>query len=522
MSGNAPGSDRLGSEVHLWSLSDPTVVQTLGQHETGYARSVAFAPDGSAFAVFGTGRITVWDPRSKRKIADFPGYGGHDDRIGTPSHDRFTTMDDRGMVRLHDWRSLGDRLVLPPDAAPASTFAFAPDGRTIAVGSRDGMIRLREASSFKEVGGWNAHPRGGPRLAFSPDGTRLASGSEDHEVIEWDLATRASRARHEFAGSVSQLVFDPRGTKLSAFAHSGSSHRFAAWGPGSIDAKLDPDSEVLAISPDGTRVVLAKTQFIHDAQPGTKPRLHFNRVTLLLHDLTTSRGRELYSTRTPPKQPGNDFEERRFLCASFAPDGKRLAASLFGHEGKSRVLTFDVESGRALREVTTGASADNAYAMAFAPNGRSLATLDFEESGMVWNAPNVAGAVSLARVRNYDLDTGECLWRRHILHRGPSRIRAALPVGILAPDGRILAVRDSDQLDLLDAETGEYRVGVLEGTRRWREWRSPTMVCSAWSRRENILRSRQRSTPELLAAGSRPPARLRRDVVRGLRARGGA
>ena len=156
----------------------------------------------------------------------------------------------------HRIRGVGD--------IPIQTFAFAPDGRTIATIQTDGRVALRDAAgdggvpSFLEhrghavglafspdgrslaVGGWErdvllyditaggaGRPLGmpivvGKGLAFSHDGRILAASSfHDHEILLWDLAAGRERARLRGHGSpVVSLAFAPDGRSLASGAAS--------------------------------------------------------------------------------------------------------------------------------------------------------------------------------------------------------------------------------------------------------------------------------------------------------------
>jgi RNA polymerase sigma factor (sigma-70 family) len=73
-----------------------------------------------------------------------------------------------------------------------SCFAFASDGRLVAVGGSDGA-QVWDLYSGKKLVGFDGHRGGIGALAFAPDGKTLVTGSIDSTALVWDLSRLPAR-----------------------------------------------------------------------------------------------------------------------------------------------------------------------------------------------------------------------------------------------------------------------------------------------------------------------------------------
>src|SRR5207245_4133650 len=79
---------------------------------------------------------------------------------------------------LRIWDVAAGRLRLaPPNTSSITMLAFAPDGKTLALGQADGIVKLWDATTWKERVTLPAHSAAVSFIGFSPDSKLLATAS---------------------------------------------------------------------------------------------------------------------------------------------------------------------------------------------------------------------------------------------------------------------------------------------------------------------------------------------------------
>src|SRR4029077_20019575 len=102
---------------------------------------------------------------------------------------------------VYVWDAATGRAVATLAAGPrpgATSAAFAPDGRTLATASADGIVRLWEVATWTVRAEFRGHRDRVTAVAFGPDG-RLFTGGLDTVVLGWDVRPPRDAAKGTLA-----------------------------------------------------------------------------------------------------------------------------------------------------------------------------------------------------------------------------------------------------------------------------------------------------------------------------------
>jgi WD40 repeat protein len=256
--------------------------------------------------------------------------------------------------------------------------AFSPDGRWLATvgGGGGGDVKLWDVKSGAETAAWEAHLEETKAVAFSPDGQTLVTGggiwNGPGGAALWNVADRKSLEAFSVpeAGVVG-LAFSPDGRTLAV----GSGYVTGGRHAGGVilrDLKNRQASGVtlqghsgsvvgLAFSPDGTTLVTS-TLF-------NEPQS--DRIVWELKTWDAATGKEIAVLETSREQAANaDFFHVRRVA--FSKDGSKLAGG--GRTGEGGIVKiWDLASGGS---ITLPEHPQTVWAVAFAPDGKTLATAD--------------------------------------------------------------------------------------------------------------------------------------------------
>ncbi len=201
---------RTKGRLDLWNLPDKRSEWTIPApaNKNTFRAAPAFSPDGRLMAV-GSFVADIMGPRLDAVLSLYDAKSGkwimsmsfpYGDRITATAFSpdgkyvaacspylypsRKQTPGGVAIWRVSDGKHIR---TLPGRDGGLYSFAFSPDGKQIALGNNNGVIRLLDIESGQSTAALDGHKYRVRSLAFSPDGRRLVSGGRT--ALLWDILT---------------------------------------------------------------------------------------------------------------------------------------------------------------------------------------------------------------------------------------------------------------------------------------------------------------------------------------------
>jgi WD40 repeat protein len=219
----SPGEDELlvashSEETQIWNLAEQKA--TLVRGHTNVAARVAFAPQGDHWASSSDdSTVVVWEAANNQELYT---VRNHRKRVlglaFSPDGKLLATGSDDFTVRLFDVATK-KQLAFLEGFGPIGMCAFAPDGKTVAFSTEQGIVGVWDADEPHKVLQMNRIHTTWLHIAYSPDSKSLA-GAAAGQVVLWDPSTGKILRQSKVASTFS-VAFSPDGKSLAIGGEDG-------------------------------------------------------------------------------------------------------------------------------------------------------------------------------------------------------------------------------------------------------------------------------------------------------------
>ncbi|MBW4616902.1 MAG: NACHT domain-containing protein [Desmonostoc vinosum HA7617-LM4] len=322
--------------------------------------------------------------------------------------------------------------------------AFSPDGRLLATGDGNGIVRLLETATYREILTCKGHGSIIPAVAFSPCGQILASGSYDQTIKLWSIQTgECLKSLPGHVSGIRSIAFNPSGTIL---ASSGNENIIRLWdvNTGESLKTLDGHSDYVrsvAFDPSGMRLISGSghrdntiriwdinsgecLKILHGHTKGIRS-IALNSTGEILASGSSDRTIRLWDINTGKCLNILQGHTDTVMSVVFSTCDQIIASS--GVDQKVRL--WDVQTGECLKIIPGHNNV--VRSLAFNPSAQTLASGSYDKTVKIW-----------------DINTCECL---KTIQGHADWISSVA----FNPSGKTLASGGNDATIIWDANTGK-------------------------------------------------------------------
>jgi WD40 repeat protein len=453
----------------------PHVVRVFGESRMRHPQRVndlSYSPDGTRIASASLdGTVKIWDLGNGRELVT---YRGHADVLHTATEDvnvlrvggvafqpRGKMVASVGGTEIHLWDPENGKQIkilakLEKTDRPLKCLDFSPDGKSLAVGGDDGILRVYDVASGKETFKSPSRNFRIERVAYSPNGKLIAVGDTNGNAAVY--APGASNTM-----PMSTQVIDGECYGVAFSADRGAIFTGGRDGKARLTAGPNPDGSSagntatllstftghtgsvndLAVTPDGKALITGgddRTVRVWDVGSGKQLRSYQGHMMKVLAVAVRPDGRQIASAsedgaiRLWDMSSEDDHKAlteatEPIWAVAVSPDGKHIAAA--GADKMVRI--YEAETGKLEAELAGHTSA--VTTLAFFPDSKRLVSAGGDRVLRIWDITakkpiqEIAGhelpVLSVAvdpdgkvlvsgaadrSVRGWDPDSGKQLW----------------------------------------------------------------------------------------------------------------
>ncbi len=342
---NDCSDDEKAKEIRIHDSATGELVWSLKQPEP-QPRHLSWHPDGTRLACSDYEACIIWEFQEGQPQVESKPDGGR--ATWSPDGSTLAVIRPSGV-----WDAIGERQIV--ESQGASSIAWGPSSKRLAVGCVDGAILICDAKTSKSHRVLQGHLSDIWSLSWSKDGRQLAScGLKDETLRTWNLTDLDDSQSLVGDQSDHQLELDPDGTRIAASgAYQSSIFVWSIGGQLLAQRSFTDTVGTLSLSPDGTCVAHV---------PMSSPGLSFWETTSdttveiatddSIMDLAwNADGRLAGASSTGDivfwDDVGSqiltipDADEVRVFCIDWKPDGRHLASA--GND--NYIKLWDVATG---------------------------------------------------------------------------------------------------------------------------------------------------------------------------------
>jgi len=252
--------------IYIRNLENGALLKSIRGHDMAIW-GVDYSPDGMLL-VSGADdeKIKIWDTSDWEILETIDTGGFITDVVFSPDGSKIaSSINSREGSRVGLWDLSNGTLLesIPLLSYGVDSVAFSPDGELLALGGNR-QIQIWKLTSRELVHSMPDIGLGDINVAFSPDGQTLVSGGEENAVKVWDVSTGSLKYKIKDTGFGSNPVIFPDGESFMVGVWRGRIKRYQMANGKTLETLKRPafEVEVLALSPDGTKLVSAELRLI--------------------------------------------------------------------------------------------------------------------------------------------------------------------------------------------------------------------------------------------------------------------